>query len=80
MVKTRRIDESFPQGLNQLSHPAKIAVITLFLTGQQGMQRMVKVVAPLGIEAEPAQLAGPDYPGIVQVAFRKQQKFFPGIS
>ena len=42
-------DKAFLEALDQIGKTAEVAVVSGPLTGQQGLQGMVKVVVPLGM-------------------------------
>ena len=54
---------------------AKILVITLSFARQQGVKRMMKIVAPLGIDVEASLFRRPDEARIVQIALGDQITF-----
>src|SRR5665213_4092700 len=58
---------------NEMVRFSEIFVITRFLPGKQGMQRMMKLVVPLSVQTISAFVLILDIPGIVQVYFTDQQ-------
>src|SRR3569623_2418619 len=69
-----RVHETLYERRRQVTQPAEIGVIAVAFAGQYGMQRMVKVIAPLGIDAKPAQLAAADDARVIQIAFGDQHE------
>src|SRR6202011_5412683 len=63
------VDESLHYRLAQIFEPAKVSEVAMPRTDQQGMQRMVKVVVPLGIDPVTAKRGRIDDAWIIQVAF-----------
>ncbi len=59
------VDEPLPQSLEQLFESAEITVVALTFTGEDGVQGMMQVVAPLGVQAEAAEIRRADQPRIV---------------
>ena len=51
------VHECLEQRCTNLVRAAEVLVITLLLTGEQGVQRVVKIVVPLRIQAVPSPLA-----------------------
>jgi hypothetical protein len=48
------VDEAFPDGLGKLAELSKVLIIAVPFPGQQGMEAVVKIVVPLGIEVIPS--------------------------
>ena len=63
-----REDEPLAVGGGELGEFAEIGVIPLPLAGQQGVQGMVEVVVPLGIEAVAAALGRGNGAHVVEIA------------
>src|SRR5262245_35670911 len=67
-----RIDEALAEGLCQMLDPAEVLVISQPLPCDQGVERMMKIVVPLRVEASASEFAWEQEAGVVQVAFRDQ--------
>src|SRR5665213_4191273 len=65
--------ESIVECFNEMVGFSEIFVITRFLPGKQGMQRMMKLVVPLSVQTISAFFLILDIPRIVQVYFTDQQ-------
>ena len=48
------VDKTPPPGPGQLIQTAEILIIAGLLTGQQGVQGVVEIVVPLGVQGESA--------------------------
>src|SRR6202043_2989713 len=61
------VDKGALDGFRQLGERAEIGIVAFALPGEKGEQRVVKIIAPLGIDLIAARLASGDNAGIVQV-------------
>ncbi len=52
----------------------EVRVVALRLAGQRGVQRVMEVVVPLGVQPEAALLAGGDEPRVVEIRFGDQEE------
>ena len=59
------IDKALPQRRRQMPQGSEIFVISVGFAGEHAMQRMVKIVAPLGIDSEAARFTARDNARIV---------------
>ena len=66
------VDEAIPVGFDQILEAAEILVVPLPFPGEQGVQGVMKVVGPLGLQPQAAGLRGADDPGVVEVALGDQ--------
>ncbi len=62
------------QTLAERGERLEVGVVAAGLAGQRDVQGVVEVVAPLGVEAEPADLAGQHHQGVVEVGLRDQRE------
>src|SRR5690348_12712413 len=63
-------NKAFVQRPHDLLRRAKILVIALSLTDEEGMHRVVEVVTPDGIQSISAAAVRPHHPGVILVCFR----------
>jgi len=70
-------NEAFAQRLDQIANMTEVGVIAKTFLGQKHMQGVMKIIAPLSVHADAAQLCGPDQPSVVEIAFRNQQALPP---
>ncbi len=66
-----------PQGFEQVIEAAEVAVVALMLTREDGVQAVVQVIVPLGVQPEAAQVRRADQPRVVQGAFGDQMDVPP---
>ena len=59
------VDEHLGQGLGERGERPEVAVVALPLAGDDRVDRVVEVVAPLGGQPVPARLTGCDQPRVV---------------
>src|SRR5690349_11046792 len=64
-----RINKTFGKSLRHMLKAAEVGIVTLAFFRQQGVQRMMKVVVPLRVEAVTAKFLWANQPGIVEGAF-----------
>ncbi len=64
------IDKPLPEGLSELVEIAKILIVSAPLSGQEGVEAMVKIVVPLGVQSIPSFGGRVDHAYIVEIAFR----------
>ena len=69
------VDEAGRDRLAQVGDAPEVGEVAAPVAGDDGVQRVVKVVAPLRVEAQAADLAGPDHARVVEVALGDQ----PGV-
>src|SRR5580698_430061 len=68
-------DEGVLQCFRQLLHGSKVGVVAaLFLSHQQGEERMVKIVAPLCVYAKASCLGSRDDTRVIEVALGNQNQ------
>src|SRR4051794_32860767 len=63
------VDEPVLQRGGEMGEGTEVFVVPGFFTRYDGMQSVMKIVTPLGVDAIPGRLAGPDDSRIIQVAF-----------
>src|SRR5688572_17833525 len=64
-----RIYKAFGEGLRHVLEIAEVHIIALALFRQERMQRMVKVVVPLGIQPVAAEFRPADHASVIERAF-----------
>ena len=62
-----RVQQAVAQHGGQVAQPRVVDVVGGVLAGQRGVQDVVGVVEPLGVEPVPADLGGADQPRVLQV-------------
>jgi hypothetical protein len=67
------IDKSLFKSLDHLTDRAKILIVSVAFFGQKGMQAVMEIIIPLGIQAMPPFSWGIDDPNIIQIAFRNDE-------
>ncbi len=74
---TAAVNESVLQRDREVLDVSEVRVVTVGLTGHDGVQSVVEVIAPLRIHAVPTGLAALDHPGVVEVALRDHEQVPP---
>src|SRR3972149_2461396 len=67
----------FSQGFHNLIDPTEVNIVSILFPGKECMNRMMKVIYPLGIEPIPAQFSWSDKLGIVETALGNQIELLP---
>src|ERR1700679_3507616 len=68
------INKSMMQGFGQMFQFTKIRIIADFLTRQDRVQGVMKIVAPLGVQRKPAVFTRPEQARIIQITFGNQNQ------
>ena len=63
------VDESFSKSLRQLTDISKILIISVPFLLEEGMEAVVEIVIPLGIETISSFFRWVDDPDIIEIAF-----------
>src|SRR5579862_5210654 len=69
------VKPTLAQNASQVTHVAEVGVVTLRLPGQQRVERVVEVVAPLGSKSVTALFQVAQDSCIVQITLCHQQEF-----
>ena len=67
-----RVDKSLLDRFCKVPHFSKVSVISLAFSGEEGVEAVMEVVAPLGLDSVTARLSRPDHPGVIQIALRDE--------
>jgi hypothetical protein len=61
------INESLGHSLSQVCQPPEVLVVAVLLTGKEGVQGVVKVLVPVGVDTVSPQFGGARDTGIVEI-------------
>ena len=68
------VDEHVGEGFGEIGESAEVGIVSAAFTGENGVERVMKIVGPLCVDSVAAGFARGDDAGVVEVAFGDQEE------
>src|SRR5262249_62088720 len=73
------VNERRLECLGQVREAPEVRVVAVPFAGEHGMERVMEIVGPLGVEPITARLTRPKEPRVIQIALRHQGQLSPEL-